>query len=520
MAPCHTVTADPSLPMPRVILARHGETLWSISGQHTGRSDIPLTAHGEEVMARLAPTFIGVNSPEGDKKDRRFTVDPTKISHIWTSPRTRSRRTLQLMLSHLTEDELKNVEAPEIKQECREWDYGAYEGKKTGEIRSGRPTWDIWVDGTPDHPDDPVNFPGESAEAMTARVDSVIAKIRELQKAVVEGHAESLHDDAVAQKGGDVMLVCHGHFNRCFIARWLGLPLPNGQLFEVDAGGVAILSYAHHCFEEPTIAGIFSSRTGPSPSISISAENPAGQPDKQTPHEEFQYLNLISRVIKSGEPRADRTGTGTLALFAPTPFKFDLSNGRLPLLTTKRVFWRGVMEELLWFLRGSTNGNLLRDQGIHIWDGNGSREFLDSRGLSHREEGDLGPVYGFQWRHFGADYTDFKGDYDGRGVDQLKEIVETIKKNPTDRRMVLTAWNPKGESGKYRRIDNLTLTPISPLRQICQSWLYLRATCSANSTSRSLQADPPLSLASPAKCTRGHATWVWASLSTSPRMHS
>lgn len=200
--------------MPRVILARHGETEWSISGQHTGRSDIPLTPHGEEVMARLAPTFIGVNSPAGDSKDRRFTVDPTRISHIFTSPRTRSRRTLQLMLSHLTEGELTKVVSPEVKEECREWDYGAYEGKKTEEIRAGRPDWDIWRDGTPDHPQDPTNLPGETAEHMTARIDGVIAEIRRLQKAVIEGHPETLHDAEVVKRGGDVMLVCHGHFNR------------------------------------------------------------------------------------------------------------------------------------------------------------------------------------------------------------------------------------------------------------------------------------------------------------------
>lgn len=102
----------------------------------------------------------------------------------------------------------------------------------------------------------------------------------------------------------------------------------------------------------------------------------------------------------------------------------------------------GLAEELLWFIAGSTNANLLAEKGVHIWDGNGSREFLDKCGLSHREEGDLGPVYGFQWRHFGADYIDMHTDYTGRGVDQLAELIEKIKKNPNDRRLILTAWNP------------------------------------------------------------------------------
>ena len=93
-----------------------------------------------------------------------------------------------------------------------------------------------------------------------------------------------------------------------------------------------------------------------------------------------------------------------------------------PLLTTKRVFWRGVAEELLWFIRGSTNAKELQERDIHIWDGNSSREFLDKMGFTDREEGDLGPVYGFQWRHFGATYSDMKADYTGQGVDQLQSV--------------------------------------------------------------------------------------------------
>lgn len=87
----------------------------------------------------------------------------------------------------------------------------------------------------------------------------------------------------------------------------------------------------------------------------------------------------------------------------------------LPLLTTKRVFWKGVVEELLWFVKGSTNAKELADKGVHIWDPNSSREFLDSCGFTDREDGDLGPIYGFQWRHFGAEYTDMHADYTGHG---------------------------------------------------------------------------------------------------------
>lgn len=114
------------------------------------------------------------------------------------------------------------------------------------------------------------------------------------------------------------------------------------------------------------------------------------------------------------------------------------------MLTTKRVFWRGVLEELLWFVAGKTDGKELAAKGVHIWDPNGSRQFLDSLGFTEREEGDLGPVYGFQWRHFGAEYVDCHTDYTGKGVDQLKNLIETIKTNPNDRRMIICAWNPCG----------------------------------------------------------------------------
>jgi thymidylate synthase len=139
-----------------------------------------------------------------------------------------------------------------------------------------------------------------------------------------------------------------------------------------------------------------------------------------------------------------RTGTGTYSIFAPRPLKFSLNRDGipiLPLLTTKRVFTRAVIAELLWFIEGSTSSTPLSDAGIKIWDGNGSREFLDNAGLSHREVGDLGPVYGFQWRHFGANYVDAKTDYTGKGVDQLAEIVHKLRTNPYDRRIILSAWN-------------------------------------------------------------------------------
>ena len=145
-------------------------------------------------------------------------------------------------------------------------------------------------------------------------------------------------------------------------------------------------------------------------------------------HEEQQYLSLIERIISQGSRKNDRTGTGTRSIFG-AQMRFGLRDGTIPLLTTKRVFWKAVVEELLWFIKGSTDANELAEKGVHIWDANGSRRFLDGLGFRDREEGDLGPVYGFQWRHFGAEYRGMREDYSGEGVDQLKEVNISGKSN-------------------------------------------------------------------------------------------
>ncbi|XP_027354787.1 bifunctional dihydrofolate reductase-thymidylate synthase isoform X3 [Abrus precatorius] len=157
-------------------------------------------------------------------------------------------------------------------------------------------------------------------------------------------------------------------------------------------------------------------------------------------HEEYMYLRLVQDIISEGSTRDDRTGTGTLSKFG-CQTRFNLRRS-FPLLTTKKVFWRGVVEELLWFISGSTSAKALQEKGIHIWDGNASREYLDRIGLTEREEGDLGPVYGFQWRHFGAKYVNMHTDYSGQGFDQLLDVINKIKHNPDDRRIILSAWNP------------------------------------------------------------------------------
>lgn len=157
---------------------------------------------------------------------------------------------------------------------------------------------------------------------------------------------------------------------------------------------------------------------------------------------EQAYLDLCERIIAEGEFRPDRTGTGTRSLFAPAQLRFDLSNDSFPLLTTKRVFSKAIIHELLWFVQGCTDANKLSEKGVKIWEGNGSREYLDRLGLKDRRVGDLGPVYGFQWRHFGAEYHTCDDNYDGQGFDQLQDVIHKLKTNPYDRRIIMSAWNP------------------------------------------------------------------------------
>ena len=143
---------------------------------------------------------------------------------------------------------------------------------------------------------------------------------------------------------------------------------------------------------------------------------------------EDQYKELVNHVLHKGHTRQTRNGA-VLSVFGRT-LECDLKDG-FPLLTSKRVFFRGIVEELAWFLRGSTNVNELRDKKVHIWDLNAEKSGYDA-----------GPIYGFQWRHFGAEYTDFNADYTDKGVDQIKAVIDLLKTDPHSRRIVLSAWCP------------------------------------------------------------------------------
>ena len=155
---------------------------------------------------------------------------------------------------------------------------------------------------------------------------------------------------------------------------------------------------------------------------------------------EEQYIRLLEKHMQVSGWRDNRTGVPTKSTFG-NHFTVDLTDGKFPLLTTKKINVQTVLKELLWFISGSTDAKVLQEQGCHIWDANSSREFLDKRGLLNNVEGDLGPVYGFQWRHHGAPYRGAHADYRDQGVDQLQKAIDGIKKNPFDRRLLVVSWD-------------------------------------------------------------------------------
>ena len=164
-------------------------------------------------------------------------------------------------------------------------------------------------------------------------------------------------------------------------------------------------------------------------------------------HPEFQYIDMLRNIMENGNIRSDRTGTGTKSLFG-CQMRYDISK-HFPLLTTKRMYWKGIVEELIWFLSGDTDANILKKKNVHIWDGNSSRKYLDSVGLQKYREGECGPIYGFNFRHFGGEYKGCDYDYHSdrinnikNGCDQVKNCINLIKNNPNSRRILINLWNP------------------------------------------------------------------------------
>lgn len=150
--------------------------------------------------------------------------------------------------------------------------------------------------------------------------------------------------------------------------------------------------------------------------------------------QEYNYISTLENLINREHERPDRTKIGVKSIFSKK-LQFDISNS-IPLLTTKHVSLRNIIEELLWFCRGETDSNILKRKNINIWNGNTSREFLNKRGLDYKE-GELGPLYGFQLRNFGGDYPSGK-----KGFDQLKQVEHLLKTDPFSRRIIITFLNP------------------------------------------------------------------------------
>ena len=200
---------------------------------------------------------------------------------------------------------------------------------------------------------------------------------------------------------------------------------------------------------------------------------------------EQQYLDLLTKIKNEGIHEETRNGT-TISLFGEK-MEFNMDEG-FPLLTTKKMGYKTILRELLWFIRGSTSNHELNEKNVHIWDLNSTREFLDSRGLSY-EEGDLGPVYGFQWRHSGAEYIDCHTDYSGLGIDQLKNVINLIKTEPNSRRIIMNAWNPSD-------LDKMALPPCHVMSQFHVDTVNKTLNCQLYQRSGDMFLGVPFNIAS------------------------
>ncbi|ODV66866.1 phosphoglycerate mutase-like protein [Hyphopichia burtonii NRRL Y-1933] len=229
-------------PTPRVIFVRHGQTEWSKSGQYTSVTDLSLTAFGVKQMKATGKHLIGNSDFQ--------MIKPQNLTHVFTSPRTRAKQTVDLLIEGIGEETKAKIPI-NIENDLREWEYGDYEGLLTSQIINLRAergldkdlakgdTWNIWRDGCEN---------GEVNEQVKQRLDGVIDKIKAIHRKALENNQPS-----------DIIVVGHGHILRCFAARWVGKEINVNPQFLLDAGGVGVLSYQHHNIDEPALylAGAF-----------------------------------------------------------------------------------------------------------------------------------------------------------------------------------------------------------------------------------------------------------------------
>ena len=201
-----------------------------------------------------------------------------------------------------------------------------------------------------------------------------------------------------------------------------------------------------------------------------------------------QYLSMLEHILNQGEERTDRTGTGTISVFGYQA-RFNLQEG-FPLLTTKKLHLKSIIHELLWFLTGGTHVSYLQERGVTIWDEWATPEQTARFG---REPGDLGPVYGHQWRNFGATQLP-DGRYAQDGVDQIKEVIDTIKNKPDSRRIIVSGWNPR----------EATLVTLPPCHTLFQLYGHMdgRLSCQLYQRSADVFLGVPFNIASYALLTQ------------------
>ncbi|KAF8860963.1 phosphoglycerate mutase [Acephala macrosclerotiorum] len=222
--------SDANATTPRVFIARHGETEWTINGRCTGKAEIPLTPNGISQVEGTGEILVGAGK----------LIDPSKLTHVFTSPRKRAVDTLSMLLGPLQKERLEKEGKVTVTEDIMAWDYGDYEGSKPHEIKEirakrGLPKWDIWTQGCEG---------GESAEAVQRRLDRLIQQIYKLQ---------APHMDGKSGQASDILIVAHGHILRAFTKRWLRYAMDFPFLMMMEPGAIGIMSYAHHNVEEPAI---------------------------------------------------------------------------------------------------------------------------------------------------------------------------------------------------------------------------------------------------------------------------